>query len=180
MQLEDFAQLLEGLIRLQKENRARTTNGDAFDSLLSRQGRIRKGTGQLAALMQRSTLPLKTVIGSLNELAIGPMAKAVSLFEMANETKNQGRQQTLRDDSLPVQDEIIKQLMELLARLDKNQQARKDLRRIRKKDEADHKSITTALEKLMKGLERMQADQTELANKLEKLPKRKVDELSEE
>ncbi len=180
MQLEDFAQLLEGLIRLQKENRARTTNGDAFDSLLSRQGRIRKGTGQLAALMQRSTLPLKTVIGSLNELAIGPMAKAVSLFEMARETKNQARQQTLRDDSLPVQDEIIKQLMELLARLDKNQQARKDLRRIRKKDEAAHKSITTALEKLMKGLERMQADQTELASKLEKLPKRKVEELSEE
>ena len=180
MQLEDFAQLLEGLIRLQKENRARTTNGDAFDSLLKRQGRIHKGTGQLAALMQRSALPLKTVIGSLNALAVGPMAQAVSLFEMAAATMNQARQQTLRDDSLPIQDEIIKQLMELLARLDKNRQARKDLRRIKKKDEAAHKAITTALEKLMKGLERAQADETELANKLEKLPKRAVEEFSEE
>jgi hypothetical protein len=51
------------------------------------------------------------VIGSLNELAVGPMAKAVSLFETAATTRNQARQQTLRDDSLPVQDEIIKQLM---------------------------------------------------------------------
>jgi len=180
MQLEEFAQLLEGLIRLQKENRARTTNGDTFDSLLTRQGRIHKGTRQLAALMLRSALPLKTVIGSLNELAVGPMARAVSLFETARDTTNQRRKQTLRDDSLPIQDEIIKQLMELLARLDKNQQARKDLRRIRKKDETAHKAITTALEKLMKGLERMQADETELANKLEKLPKRNVDEFNEE
>ena len=180
MQLEEFAQLLEGLIRLQKENRARTTNGDTFGSLLTRQGRIHKGTQQVAALMERSALPLKTVIGSLRELAIGPMAKAVSLFETARDSKNQGRQQALRDDSLPVQDEIIKQLMALLARLDKNQQARKDLRRIRKKDEAGHKAIVTALEKLMRGLERMQADETELANKLEKLPKRNVDEFNEE
>ena len=170
MQLEDFAQLLEGLIRLQKENRARTTNGDAFDSLLSRQSRIHKGTGQLAALMQRSTLPLKTVIGSLRELAIGPMAiSKQKLQKLKNKIKQQAFTGTKGRD-----------IHKMFARLDKNQQARKDLRRIRKKDETSHKSITTALEKLMKGLERMQADQTELANKLEKLPKRKVDELSEE
>ena len=58
MQLEEFAQLLEGLSRLQKENRARTTNGDTFGSLLTRQGRIHKGTQQVAALMERSALSL--------------------------------------------------------------------------------------------------------------------------
>ncbi|MDP7274883.1 MAG: hypothetical protein QF363_05350 [Planctomycetaceae bacterium] len=180
MQLEDFAQLLEGLIRLQSENKARTSNGDAFDSLFARQTRIRKGAGQLASLMKRSSLPLTTVIGSLNEIVVGPMAKVVQLFEIGRDTMNRSRQQAARSESLPVQDEIIKQLRKLLARLEKNQQARRDLRRLRKKDQTAHKAITTSLEKLMKDLERMNADETELANKLEKLPKRKVDEFQEE
>ena len=180
MQLEDFAQLLEGLIRLQSENRARTSGGDAFVSLLERQARIRKGSRQLAALMKRSSLPLTTIVGALEELAVGPMADVIRLFENGENTKNEARQREVRGESLPIQDEIIKQLQALLARLEKNQQARKELRRIRKKDKSQHKAITTALEKLMKDLERLHADESELANKLEKLPKKKTDEFQEE
>ena len=178
--IEALAAFLEQLIRLQAENRAETTAGVEFKGLVAREIRIRNATRKLAVQIKEKSLPLNTMVIELNELASGPMADAVTLFESGNRTDNDAHAAKVRTDSLPIQDAIIKKLQELLARLERAQQARKELRRIKKKDQVAHKAITSALETLVGDLERLHADETELASKLEKMPKKPVDEYSEE
>ena len=85
-----------------------------------------------------------------------------------------------RNRSLPVQDKIIAKLEELLLRLERNEQARKELRKIEKKDKAGHKALTTVLGKMVQGLDELLKDQTDLAGKFERLPKRDPDKMKEE
>ncbi|MFV1965670.1 MAG: hypothetical protein ACC628_09630 [Pirellulaceae bacterium] len=180
LQMEDYAAVLEELIRLQRENRAQAASGVAFDTLVLRQTKIRTNTAVLARAMKKGSLPVTSMIGTLNELYAGLMAHAIRLLEIGRDTKNAAKAGVVRNDSLPIQDEIIQQLQDLLNRLQRNEQARKALRRIRKEDEAAHKELTQALETLVSDLDRLVVDETDLMSKLEKMPKRPVEELNEE
>jgi len=180
MRMDDYAAVLEELIRLQRENRAQTASGVDFDNLLLRQTRIRTNTAVLGRAMKSGALPVATMVKTLNELYAGLMADAIRLFEAGRDTGDAGKAAGFRTAALPVQEEIIQQLEGLLKRLRRNEDARKVLRRIRKKDEAAHKQLTAAMAKLISDLDRIILDETELASKLEKMPKKPVDELNEE
>jgi hypothetical protein len=180
IKFDDYAEVLEQLIRLQRENRAQTASGVEFETLVERQVKIRTNTAVLAGAMREGTLPVATMIDALEDLHTGLMAQAVHQLEIASDIVDAARAGTLRDDSLPVQAEIIEELEELLRRLQRNKEARRSLRRIRKTDKAAHKEVTNVLAKIVSGLDRRMQDETELASKLEKMPKKPVDEFNEE
>jgi len=180
MQLDDYAAVLEELIRLQRSNRAQTASGIGFETLLLRQIKIRTNTAVLAREMRKGKLPVATMVEALDELYAGLMADAIRLLETGKATKDDARAAMLRNNSLPVQDEIITVLEDMLRRLQRNDKARRSLRRIRDKDEPAHKELSEALAKLLLDLNRLTIDETEMASKMEKMPKKPVDEFSEE
>jgi hypothetical protein len=180
MQIADFAQVLEELLRLQRENRAQTASDVAFDTLVSRQSSIRNKTNLLARAMQRDAFPIATMIKALDELYAGLMAEAVRLLEHGRDAGDVTQAASSRNQALPLQDKIIAQLQDLLARLQRNEQAREALRKLAKKDQPAHQAITKTLSKIITDLNKMLSDKTELAGKFEKMPKKTDDKLSEE
>lgn len=179
-QLDDYAQALEELIRLQSENRAQTASGVAFETLLARQTLIRGKTLALSRAIGRDAAPVATMIASLDELYAGPMADCIRLLEAGRDTADVQRAYSRRDEALPVEDEIIERLKELLARLQRNEQARKSLKKLEKTDQAAHTAIIEALSKLAGDLHGLLSDENELVEKFERLPKKPVDEANEE
>jgi hypothetical protein len=175
--MDDFAQVLEELVRMQRENRAQTTSGVAFETLVQRQNTIRTRTRQLARAMEKDAVPVATMVKSLDDLFAGLMAEAVKLLESGRDASDAAKAASLRGDALPVQDKIIAELEALLARLQRNEQARQALRKMEKTDKPAHNQVAKTLAQMLKDLDRMLKDQTELANKFEKLPKKPVDEL---
>jgi hypothetical protein len=177
--IQDYAQVLEELLRLQRENRAQSASGVAFETLVIRQTTIRTRTGRLARAMKKDAFPLTTMTKALDELYAGLMADAVRLLEHGRDATETAKAAALRNQSLGVQDKIIGQLQELLARLQRNEQAREALRKLAKKDQAAHKAITTTLSQMIKDLNKLLSDKTELAAKFEKMPKKSDDQLGE-
>lgn len=180
VQIEDYAGILEDLVRLQRQNRAETASGVAFPNLVAREIRIRGKTAELSKAMRRDGTPLVTIIEALDELHAGLLADAVRLLEQGRDSKDTAPATEMRNQSLPVQDEIVKKLQALLARLQRNEQARKELKKISKADKAAHKAITQTLSQLVKDLDRLVDDEKELAEKFEKMPKRVADALKDE
>ena len=180
VQLQDFAAILEDLVRLQRQNRAETASRVAAVNLVARQTRIRTKTAELSQAMRRDGTPVLSMIDALDELHLGLMAQAVKLLEAVRDAADTGRSAQVRQESLPVQDEIIARLQALLARLQRNEQARDELKRLAKTDKAAHKAITQTLSNLVKDLDRLAIEETELKDKFEKMPKRAVDELKDE
>ncbi len=167
--LGDYAQVLEELVRMQRENRAQTASGVEFPTLVTREVQIRTLAGKLARAMEQGAVPLATMVRELDELQAGLMAEAVKLLE--------NRQ---REPSLPVQDKIIEQLQAMLVRLQRNEQAREALRKLEKTDKPAHQKITETLTKLSGELGRLLGEEREIAGKFERLPKRPVDEYNQE
>jgi hypothetical protein len=180
IQMNDFAQALEQLVRLQRENRAQTASGIAFETLVTRQSLIRRTTNTLARAMETAPTSMATMVAALDELHAGLMAQAIGLLESGRDTRDAAKASAARDGSLPVQDAIIEEMMGLLSRLQRNDQARNRLRKMAKTDEAAHKELSETLAKLMKNLDQMILETGDLGEKYEKLPKRVTDELSEE
>jgi len=179
VQLDDYAAVLEELIRLQAENRSQTASGVGFEPLVVRQVLVRTRTASLAQAMQADPLAPRTMADALTELHAGDMAEAVRLLEAGRDTQLAARAAALRQQSLPVQDRILQILQELLARLQRNQQARTALRRMARTDQAAHTAVTNALSQLVQDLDRLLDEQQQLADKFERQPKRPVDEFQE-
>lgn len=179
VQLDDYAQVLEELIRLQAENRSQTAAGVGFEPLVVRQLLIRTRTAGLVQAMHADPLAPETMAASLSELHAGLMAQAVRLLEAGRDAQTAARANALRDESLPVQDQILETLQALLARLQRNQQARAALKRLARTDQAAHMAVTNALAQLVKDLDRLRDEQQELADKFERQPKRPLDEFQE-
>ncbi|HKI35541.1 MAG TPA: hypothetical protein VKA46_27035 [Gemmataceae bacterium] len=180
LKISDYAQLLEKLLLMQKENRAWTASGVVFDNLVKRQADVRGKTREIARLMEKDALPVATIIKSLDDLAAGLMADAVRLLEAGRDAKDAAKAADLRNQSLPVQDKIIAELEAILARLQRNEQAREALRKMEKKDQPAHKQITKALSDLLQDLDKLLKDQSEVAGKFERLPKKPEDEPKED
>jgi hypothetical protein len=178
--LDAYAAVLEELLRLQRKNRAETASGSPFAGLATRQGEIRLRTRQLAAVMAKDITPLATMVAALQDLHGGLMVEALRLLESGRDTTDDAKAQSARDRSLPIQDEIIRQLADLLARLQRAEQAKQALKKLEKTDKPAHQQISGALDQMIKDLTRVTLEQKELAEQLEKMPKSKVDEFSEE
>lgn len=176
----DFAKKLEEILRLQRENRAETNSGIDFAKLITREVTIRKETRDLARAMEKDGLPAPSIIKALDDLHVGLMADVVKLLEQGRDAGNADKSATHRAASLPVQDQIIKELENLLARLQRNEQARKEIKKLEKKDKLEHQKVVKTLSDLAKGLEEMLKDDSKLVSGLEKLPKKPTDELKEE
>jgi len=180
LEVSDYARMLESLVRLQKENRAQAASGGPFDTLLKRQMLVRTNTGRLSRAMEKAALPVQTIVEALDALAAGPMADAVKLFESGRDAAGPAKAAEARDRSLPVQDRIIAQLEALLARLQRNEQAKDALRKLAKTDKPGHQATTKVLGEMIKDLDRLTAEQKELEAKFEAMPKKSVDEYKEE
>lgn len=180
MQLLDFAEELRELIKAQSLNRAETAASTPLPALIQRQQNIRDRTGKLARAMERDAVPVATMISALDELFAGPMAQIVQLLEDARASTEAAKVIERRQTSLPIQDDVVAKLKTLLDRLQKNEQARKELKRLAKTDKATHKQVTEQLGNLIKDLDRLLDDEKELVTKFEKLPKRNVEEFNQE
>jgi hypothetical protein len=182
LQVQDYVAILEELVRLQRENRAQTASNVAFAALVKREADIRTKTRLLARAMEKDALPVATLVKALDDLHAGLMAEAVKLLESGRDADRDEpkRAADFRNRSLPVQDRIIAELEGLLARLQRNEQAKEALRKLEKKDAPAYKAITQTLGNLLKDLDKMLKEETELAGKFERLPKKPVDELQEE
>jgi hypothetical protein len=178
--IDDYIGELTTILKLQRQNRAETDGGVAFKGLVTRQIEIRKRTSALARAIEADHVPLSTVLSALDKLAAGPMAEVVKLLESGQGTEKEELAATFRKGSLPVQDRIIKELEEILLRLQRNEEAKKALRRLEKSDPKTHKQTVAILEDLLKNLTKTIKDQTELASKFERLPKKGPDEIKEE
>jgi hypothetical protein len=179
-QLDDYAQALEELVRLQSENRAQSSAGVSFETLVVRETLIRTKTRVLIGAMRRDASPIATMIDSLDELYAGLMADCIRLLESGRDAADESRAVVLRDESLGVQDKIIAELKALLARLQRNEQARAALKKLAKTDQAAHTQVVDVLGNLIDDLGKLLADETELAGQFEKLPKKPVDEANAE
>jgi len=179
-EISDYAKMLEALVRLQKENRAQTASGGPFETLLKRETLVRTNTGRLARAMEKAALPVQTIVEALDTLASGLMADALKLLESGRDAAGPAKAAEARNGSLPVQDQIVTQLEALLARLQRNEQAKDALRKMAKTDKPAHQATSKVLGEMIKDLNRLTADQKELEAKFEALPKKPVDEYKDE
>lgn len=180
LQVTDTAQALEELLRMQRRNRAETEGEFPADGLVARQVRIRLLTAKLAEAMERGSLPLRTMVDELVSLHSGLMADALQLLEQGRDAVEEDRGDELRQRSLPVQDAIVAKLEDMLARMQRNDQARRRLKKIEKTDKPSHDLITETLGKILEELGDVVRETESLAKRFEKLPKRPVDELDDE
>jgi hypothetical protein len=175
----DYVQALKLLLKLQEENRVDTAEAKPFDGLIKRQTLIRAKTRELARAMEKDGLPLHTMVDGLDKLVAGYMAEALKLLESGRDSKRDALANEFRQRSLPVQDKIIVELKAMLERLQRNEETKKILKKIEKKDKETHKALTAVLGKMIKDLDSLMKDQTELAGKFERLPK-KADPIKDE
>jgi hypothetical protein len=180
LNVTDYIKALEGLLRAQRENRVDTAEAKPFAGLVAKQTLIRVKTRELARAMEHDGLPLQTMVQALDRLAVGLMPEALKLLESGRDSNQAPLQADCRTRSLPVQDRIIAELEELLRRLQRNEEAKKALRRLEKKDPAAFKALTAGLGEMIRNLDQLVKDQTELAGKFERLPKRDPDAFKEE
>jgi hypothetical protein len=178
--VRDYIRDLKKLLADQKTNRAETAADVAFKGLVERQIDIRRRTSRLARTIEKDGVPVATVVDSLDTLAAGPMAQVVKLLESGAGTEKESLAKEFRTSSLPVQDRIIRELEDLLVRLQRNEQAKKALRKLAKDDPKAHKKATKALGEIIKNLDKLIKDRTELAGKFQRLAKKKPDEVKED
>lgn len=170
--VSDYAQAIEELARLQRENRAQTASDGPAEGLVARQAKIRGGTRLVARAMEKDALPTATIVKALDDLYAGLMAKSLSGLESARDAAVAAKADDARRATLPIQDAIVAELDAILARLQKNEQAKKALRRIAKTDKPAAEAITKQLTTMVKDLDKLLKDETELGGKFERMPKK--------
>jgi hypothetical protein len=184
----DYALALEKIIRVQTDNRTQTSllrpddevpdrkPAKLFPGRIAQQEEVRRLTDSLAREIERDGLKLKTMVADLDALRVGLMADAVSLFEQGRDSAAAAKAEQFRDRAVVVQDQIIAKLMEMLKRLQRNEQAKKALERLLKTDKLAAEKATEVLKEMLKNVDQHLKDATELASKFERLPKKPLEE----
>ncbi|MCX5659115.1 MAG: hypothetical protein NTW19_05250 [Planctomycetota bacterium] len=178
--LNEYAKTLTEMIRLQRLNRNETAATPPAQPLIDREGLIRRQGQKLAELMQKNAFPAQTMIDELQDLASGPMAKVISLLESFRDAHDSEAGKASAASTLPVQDKIVLALEEMLKRLDRDQAARAELKKIEKTDQAAHREVTSVLARLSKDLDKFLAEQRDLEEKYEKVRKADKDDVKGE
>jgi len=171
-QLADYAKVIGELIRLQRMNRAETAEAKPAEGLIERQGLIRRQTLQLADVMAQSAFPGRTIIAELRRLGEGPMAQVIGLLESYRDATDLEAGRAFASRSLPTQDQIVEALEGLLMRMDRNEQTRSYLKKLKKAEPVVHRQVTGVLAKMAENLDKFLSDLREIDEKYEKLPKR--------
>jgi hypothetical protein len=118
--VRDYIAELTKILALQKLNKAETEGGVGFKGLIEREIEIRKRTTGLARAIEADGVPVYTVVEALDKLAAGLMARVVRDFETALGTDKEQRGSATRQESSKDQEKIIKELEEILVRLQRN------------------------------------------------------------
>lgn len=179
-QLPDYAKIVEQLIRLQRQNRAETATFAAAAGLVTRQAAIREQTLQLSALMRNAALPAESIVEGLDDLARGPMADVIGMLEHYRDASDAQAGRPAAESSLPVQDQIVAALEDILLRLTRAQQVRQELKRMEKSDPAAHGRTLETMAKLAADLDRFLQEVKELDDRFDKLPKKGDDDAGAE
>jgi len=172
-QLADYAKVITQLIRLQRRNRNETAEPKPAAALVDRQSLIRRQSRQLADVMERNAFPASTLIRRLRDLAAGPMAKAVALLEGYRDAAEPAAGKALARQSLAVQDKIIAALEDLLLRLNRAEQVRGYMKKLKEGDPTKHGETADLLARVAEDLEKFLSDLKNLDEAYEKLPKRR-------
>jgi hypothetical protein len=180
LDVKDPLQELKSLLKMQRENRVDTAEAAPFDRIVVRQAEINSRTKDLATTMEKLGIPPKTMVESLRVLASGLMAEALHQLESGKDAAEPAVKKEFRTRSLPVQDKIIAELEAMVERLTKNEEAKKALKKIEKKDPVVYKDITAKIGDLIKNLDQVLKDETELAGKFERMPKRDVQDYKDD
>ncbi len=180
-QLSDYTVILEDLIRLQRLNRAQTAENKPPQELIDRQSLIRRQTRQLADIMQQNAFPGRSIVEELLQLSAGPMVQVLKFLENCRDESDPESGKQFAAQSLPIQDAIIAALEQLLLRLNRNEQVRKQLKNLKKDDPAQHQAATDVLSKMAEDLDKFFQDVKQIEEEYEKMPKfRDREELSGE
>ena len=179
-QMSDYARVVQELIRLQRLNRAETAAVRPAQKLADRQGLIRRHTLKLADVMEKNAFPAVTIITELRELGQGPMVNVIAGLESYRDAPDLKLQKQFVQESLPVQDAIIESLESILLRLNRNEQARKALKRLKEKDKPEFQKVIATVDKLAKELDEFLVEIKDQQEKYEKMAKRDIDEMTGE
>ncbi len=170
--ITDYARAVTEILRLQRLNRGQTEALADGEELADRQGTIRHRTLQLARVMEQQAFPARTLVLQLRRLGQDEMAQAVGLLEGYRDAASRDDGRALAEASLPVQDEIIEQLEDILLRLTRTEQVRRQLERIRREDPIIHRDVTDQLAKLADAFDRFLTDIREIEETYEKMVRR--------
>ena len=179
-QLSDYAKAVEELIRLQRLNRVDTAGFRAAAGLIDRQSMIRRLTLRLAERMEQNAFPARTLVGELRELAADPMARVTLLLESYRDTADRDAARAFATRSLPLQDEIVSALEDILSRLDRAANVRKKLKALKRQTPEDHAKVLETLDRMAADLEKFLGDVRELETQYERLAKRDADDITED
>jgi len=169
-QLYDYAAVIEELIRLQRLNRTEAAEPKPAKGLIDRQSLIRRQTQQLAQIMQRNAFGARSIIAELNRLSSGPMAEVIKLLENYRDQSDLDAGRVFANQSLPIQDAITGSLEGLLMRLNRSEQVRKHLKKLKKDEPIEHAKATGVLAKLAEDLDKFLNDLKRIEADYEKMP----------
>jgi hypothetical protein len=172
LEIKDPLRELKAILKLQRENLVDTKESAPFDRIVVRQADINSRTQDLATTMDKLGIPPKTMVDALRVLATGLMAETLHLLESGKDAVEPAMKKDFRARSVPVQEKIIAELEAMIDRLARNEEAKKALKKIEKKDPVVFKDITAKIGDLIKNLDQVMKDETELAGKFERMPKR--------
>ena len=171
-QIGDYSQAIAELIKLQRQNRGETATLLPAAGLVERQGIIIRQSQRVADVMQKTAFPAQTIIDELRDLAAGPMATVLSQLEGYRDATELGAGRRLTEQSLPIQDDIIRRLEAIQMRLDRNAEAQRTLKKLEQEDPQAAKAVTAKLTQLSKDLDKFLADLKDLEDKYDRMPKR--------
>jgi hypothetical protein len=180
LSIHDYARELESLLKRQTINRTQTADHAPLVGPAKEQAGIRADAGKLALVMENDHLPVTTIVQALDDLVAGSMADAVKLLESGRDTNKESIKDDFRARSLPVQDKIIAALRAMVTRLQNNERARDALKKMEKKDPEAHKKLVSVLAEMIRHLDELLKDETQVAGKFEKLPTKNPNEVKDD
>jgi len=175
-QLTDYSKILTELIRQQRVTKAQTQALAAAAGLVTQQNNIRTGTNELAKRMEANAFQSRTMVDELYGLAAEQMPRVIKSLEGYRDAGNADSAKELASNSLPVQDEIIAKLEDMLKRINRDQAVRADLKKMATEKPAEHGEVKAVTAKLAKDLDQFLNEQRELKEKYEKMSKRDGDD----
>ena len=177
LQLTDYARIIGELIKAQRQNRADTADLKPPAGLIDRQVTIRAQTLRLAELMQRNAFPARSMINELSALAGGPMARIVTGLEGYRDADTLDLRQTRTQATLPMQDEVIASLEDILQRLNRGEQVRQTLKKLERTEPVAHGKTLAVAAKLGADLDSFLTEMKSLDDEFDKMAKRRDDDI---
>ena len=171
-QLMEYARVLGDMIKLQRLSRSQAEANNPPKPIIERQSLLIKTARELATGMEINNFPAVSMIEELRRLASAEMPQIIKHMELARDASALDGSKAAFAASLPVQDKVVESLEEMLKRLNRDQEVRKELKRLEKEQPMVAREATAQLGKMMKDYEQYLAEQKDLKEKYEKISKR--------